>query len=91
MKVKTVIIKVLLFEVSMLPALLMCVYDAFKMARWDVYSFETCDGYTGMDLVDSFFNIAGDYITQNIPILAGMAAVIAIIAIAVALRKSKES
>ena len=86
---KTAIVKVVHYELAMIPALIMCIYDAFRLARWDMYEFETINGYTGTDLVDSFFKIARTYIVDNIPVLACMAVVIAIIAIVIALRKGK--
>lgn len=86
---KTAIIKALQFELAMIPAIIVCIYDAFKRAMWDIYDFETRDGYTGGDLVDSFFDMWGELITQNIPILVCLAVIIAILAVIIALRKGK--
>ena len=87
--VKTVVSKVLQFELAMIPAILMSIIDAFRMSWWDMYEYETYDGYTGNQIVESFFEVAGEYFAGGIPALVCMAVIIAVIAIVLALRKGK--
>ena len=85
-KVKTTIKQVLVCEIAMIPAIILSVIDAFRMAWWDVFDLE---GYTGYEVLDLYFSIAGEYMVSSILILACMAGVIAIVAVVLALRKDK--